>query len=145
MYDQNEPVRGAITPGSLPNHQTAFKGYKPLLITQRLHDGLSMANRHIMMDATATGNSNNNNIVTSNQLHVIEALNEDVQLPLSDDTLYWCKVFQFEDFSQKQHLIKVYTYTISTYTYIINDDNTIEEQINGTKKDQRSHTSLLER
>lgn len=109
MYDQDEPVKGSITPGSLPNPQTAYKGYKPLLITQRLHDGQLMASRNMLIDASAsaTGNSNNNNIVTSNQLHIFEALNEDVRLPQGDDTLYWCKVFEFEDFSQKQHLVKV--------------------------------------
>lgn len=107
MYDQSEPTKGSITPGSLPNAQAAFKGYQPLLITQRMHDGQQLANRNMLADATATGNSNNNNIVTSNQLHILEVLNEDVQMPLGDDTSYWCKVFEFEDFSQKQHLIKV--------------------------------------
>lgn len=114
MYDEDEPVQGSIVPGSLPNPQQAYKGYKPLLITQRMHDETlaapvaSLTSRNMLLDtAAATGNSNNNNIVTSNQLHIFEALNEDVRLPQGDDTLYWCKVFEFEDFSQKQHLVKV--------------------------------------
>lgn len=132
MYDRDEPIQGSIVPGSLPNPQQAYKGYKPLLITQRMHDETlaiaSLTSRNMLLDATqnagsggngngngiagnnvgsATGNSNSNNIVMSNQLHIFEVLNEDVRLPQGDDTLYWCKVFEFEDFSQKQHLVKV--------------------------------------
>lgn len=114
MYDRDEPVHGSIVPGSLPNPQQAYKGYVPLLITQRMHDEAlaapvsSLTSRNMLVDAAAAaGNSNNNNIVMSHQLHIFEALNEDVRLPQGDDTLYWCKVFEFEDFNQKQHLVKV--------------------------------------
>lgn len=133
MYDKDEPIQGSIVPGSLPNPQQAYKGYKPLLITQRMHDETlaiasiaSLTSRNMLLDATqngggngngngiagnnvgsATGNSNSNNIIMPNQLHIFEVLNEDVRLPQGDDTLYWCKIFEFEDFSQKQHLVKV--------------------------------------
>lgn len=44
---------------------------------------------------------------TDGAYEVIELLNDNVELPPNDDTLYWCKMFKLEEFQQKVHIIKV--------------------------------------
>lgn len=43
----------------------------------------------------------------SEDIKVMELMNIDVELPPYDDTLYWCRVFRVNDFTEKSHLIKV--------------------------------------
>lgn len=143
MYHEADPLHGSVVPGSLPNPRAAFKGYKPISITQRQPQeetlpaillgsllassssssssssaaaasvtaqkstllSSSSANgkdsaKKLLSPSTPTYNSNNN------KLHTFELLNEDVKLPAME-TLFWCKVFEFQEFSQKQHLVKV--------------------------------------
>lgn len=87
MYHEDEPRHGSVIPGSLPNPQLAFKGYIPLSITQRTQD--------------------EQRTVDPSKIQSIEIRNQDAKLPFGDDTLYWCKIFEMENFNQKQHLIRV--------------------------------------
>lgn len=97
MYHQSDPEHGSVAAGSLPNPQAAYKGYIPLSLTQRLHDeSRSSAN----MDY-----GNKAPVVPS--VYTMELRNQDVTLPQVDDTQFWCKVFEVQQFRQKQHLIKV--------------------------------------
>lgn len=38
---------------------------------------------------------------------VLELLNQDVDLPAYDNTLYWCRIFKFNEFVERSQLIKV--------------------------------------
>ena len=91
MYHAKDPLHGSIIPGSLPNPQLAYKGYVPLTLTQRFHD----ETRTIASSAGA------------NKVNTIHLRNNNVKLPMHDDTLFWCKVFELKDFHQKHHIIKV--------------------------------------
>lgn len=104
-------------PGSLPNTRKAFKGYKPLSITQRqpqdetmsavsLGSLLATSSPSSSLSATSAQLTELPSQLATSKLHVFELLNEDVKLPAME-TLYWCKVFEFQEFSQKQHLVKV--------------------------------------
>lgn len=88
MYHHDDPEHGSVVPGSLPNPQLAFQGYVPLTLTQRPHD-------------------EQRNQDPSRYVQTLEIRNQDVKLPQDDDTLYWCNVFEMQQFRQKQHLIKV--------------------------------------
>lgn len=120
MYHEEDPLHGSIVPGSLPSPQHAFKGYTPLSITQRQQandEYPSMATVKSLLassvwspiGATApatTSTASPSSSANTNQLHISELRNDDVKLPAMD-TLFWCKVFEFQEFSQKQHLVKV--------------------------------------
>lgn len=126
MYHESDPLHGSVVPGSLPNTRKAFKGYKPLSITQRQPQDETMSTISFgsllasssSSSASSSSSSSSSLSATSAQLtgfpsqsansklHVFELLNEDVKLPAME-TLYWCKVFEFQEFSQKQHLVKV--------------------------------------
>lgn len=127
MYHESDPLHGSVVPGSLPNTRKAFKGYKPLSITQRqpqdetmstISYGSLLASSSSSSSSSSMSSSSSSLSATSAQLtvlpsqsansklHAFELLNEDVKLPAME-TLYWCKVFEFQEFSQKQHLVKV--------------------------------------
>lgn len=121
MYHESDPLHGSVVPGSLPNTQNAFKGYKPLSITQRQPQDETMSAvslGSLLATSSSSSSSSSSLSATSAQLtelpsqsatsklHVFELLNEDVKLPAME-TLHWCKVFEFQEFSQKQHLVKV--------------------------------------
>lgn len=115
MYHESDPMHGSVVPGSLPNTRKAFKGYKPLSITQRQPQDETMSTISLGSLLASSSASPSSLSATSAQLpsqlatsklHVFELLNEDVKLPAME-TLYWCKVFEFQEFSQKQHLVKV--------------------------------------
>lgn len=89
MYDENDPRHGSVVPGNLPNPQEAYKGYRSLFLTQK----------PLQMDAM--------NIENDPNVKVLELRNEDVELPLGDDTLYWCKMFKLQDIYQRSHVVKV--------------------------------------
>lgn len=86
MYHEDEPRFGSVIPGSLPNPQKAFKGYKPIYLTQKLHQN------HINYDS---------------DMRTVELRNQNVELPLGDDSTLWCKIFKLQDFNSKHHLVKV--------------------------------------
>lgn len=117
MYHESDPLHGSVVPGSLPNIQNAFKGYKPLSITQRqpqdetmsavsLGSLLATSSPSSSLSATSAQLTELPSQLATSKLHVFELLNEDVKLPAME-TLHWCKVFEFQEFSQKQHLVKV--------------------------------------
>lgn len=95
MYDENDPRHGSVVPGNLPNPQEAYKGYRSLFLTQKPHQPESMS------------------INTDPNVKVLEWRNEDVELPMGDDTLYWCKMFKLHDIHQKSHVVKVGSATAS--------------------------------
>lgn len=119
MYHESDPLHGSVVPGSLPNTRKAFKGYKPLSITQRQPQdetmstvalGSLLASSPLSASSSSSATSAQLTVLPSqsatSKLHVFELLNEEVKLPAME-TLYWCKVFEFHETSQKQHLVKV--------------------------------------
>ncbi|KAJ6646317.1 MOXD1 like 2 [Pseudolycoriella hygida] len=84
MYHESEPQRGLLIPGNLPNPEVAFRGYRSLFLTQK-------PQQHQDVDPN---------------MKIMELRNQDVELPLLDDTLYWCKMFKLQDINQKSHVIK---------------------------------------
>lgn len=78
MYSNDKPKVG-----SLPNFAHAFKDYRPLFITQKFQQ------------------------IPVQRTRVLDLRNEDVELPIGDDMLYWCKMFKLEDINRKHHLIRV--------------------------------------
>lgn len=138
MYHESDPLHGSVVPGSLPNTQKAFKGYRPLSITQRQPQDETMSAISLgSLLATSTSSLSSSSSSSSSslsssslsatsaqltelpsqsatsKLHVFELLNEDVKLPAME-TLHWCKVFEFQEFSQKQHLVKVSYFLFKT-------------------------------
>lgn len=91
MYHENEPKRGAVTPGSLPKPLEAYRGYRSLFLTQRVTQD------SIRLDL---------------KIRTLELRNQDVELPQNDATLYWCKIFKLTDINKKHHLVKVRSVTI---------------------------------
>lgn len=91
MYHAEEPENGAIGPGSLPNPQEAHKGTIPLSLMQRLYYTTTKPQRGADGPIKTT----------------MDIRNQDVTLPLTGDTLFWCKIFEMQNFRLKQHLIKV--------------------------------------
>lgn len=89
MYDDNDPRHGSVVPGNLPNPQEAYKGYRPLFLTQKPHQHESMA------------------VDVDPFVKVLELRNEDVELPQGDDSLHWCKMFKLQDIYQRNHVVKV--------------------------------------
>lgn len=105
MYHSDDPENGAIGPGSLPNPQLAYKGSVPLSLTHRLH-GEPPRNQPTISSEL---NSNTNRpIMMQTIVNTMELRNQDVTLPHDDDTQFWCKIFEMQNFRLKQHLIKVY-------------------------------------
>lgn len=115
MYHEEDPLHGSIVPGSLPNPQQAFRGYRPLSITQRqqtIDDNVSITEKSLLASSVWSPSAPTAPAASSpasaggNKVHISELRNDDVKLPAMD-TLFWCKVFEFQEFSQKQHLVKV--------------------------------------
>ena len=70
MYHDEEPKRGSVVQGSLPNPKVALNQVRPLLLTQRVH--------HERLFNT-----------TNKKIKILEMRNQDVELPRYDETLYW--------------------------------------------------------
>ena len=88
MYHGEEPKRGSVAQGSLPNPREALKQLRPLLLTQRVHH-------------TRLINS------TTNKIKILEMRNQDVELPTYETSLHWCKMFKLNDIVRKHHIVKV--------------------------------------
>lgn len=118
MFHDDEPAHGSVLPGSLPNPTQAFRGYVPLMLTQRITTLNTQQQQQ--PSASTSGDSND----ASQPLHTgnagaasatsstttertMELRNQDVELPQADETRFWCKMFELQDFRQKHHLIKV--------------------------------------
>lgn len=110
MFHADEPARGSVLPGSLPNPAAAYRGYVPLTLTQRTtaadaqHHSKSNGDNN---DASQMRHSGSDATSSAPPEHTLELRNQDVELPRADETRFWCKVFELQDFRQKQHLIKV--------------------------------------
>lgn len=85
MYNEQDPPHGSAKPGRLPDPASSFRPYRPMLLTQRA----SSQYEHF------------------DHIRILELRNEDVELPGTDDTLIWCKMFKLEDMKHKHHLIRV--------------------------------------
>lgn len=127
MFHDDEPENGSVLPGSLPSPQVAFRGYIPLVMTQRttVHiadgqdqqtgggGGVGTASSAAAMFSTDNNDASSRRPGTplmstqSAEPYSLELRNQDVELPQADDTRFWCKVFELQDFRQKHHLIKV--------------------------------------
>ncbi|EDS44233.1 dopamine beta hydroxylase [Culex quinquefasciatus] len=86
MYSREKPAKGSTLPGTLPGPLEAFKGSRSVFLTQR-------TNQHALPNSASLG--------------ILELRNEDVELPESDESLYWCKIFKLDDFHQKHHLVRM--------------------------------------
>lgn len=88
MYHEDEPKRGSVQKGSLPRPAAAFKKVRPLFLTQRsYHDRLQLSS-------------------VKEKIQTLELRNQDVQLPQSEGSLHWCRIFKLGDITQKHHIIK---------------------------------------
>lgn len=85
MYQNRDPPHGSVQPGTLPDPDSAFRPYHPMVLTQS-------AQIHFRKD---------------DHIRQMELRNEDVALPSGDITLSWCKMFKLEDINRKHHLIRV--------------------------------------
>ncbi|XP_049539223.1 MOXD1 homolog 2-like [Anopheles darlingi] len=85
MYSKEKPRKGSAQAATLPQPLVAFKGSRSLFLTQR---------------------SSQDELVNAPSISVLELRNEDVELPESDESLYWCKIFKLDDFVQKHHLVR---------------------------------------
>ncbi|XP_021710974.1 MOXD1 homolog 2 [Aedes aegypti] len=82
MYSKQKPQKGSL---ALPDPLEAFKGSRSVFLTQR-------TNQHLLTNEA--------------DINILELRNMDVELPESDESLYWCKIFKLDDFHQKHHLIR---------------------------------------
>lgn len=96
MYHPNEPRFGAIVPGSLPQPHLAYRGAVPLQLLQR------MPRQTNAPSSTAGGDDSD----TDEPLRRISLLNEAVPMPLYEERLHWCRVFELPDFRPKHHLVR---------------------------------------
>ncbi|XP_053685794.1 MOXD1 homolog 2-like [Sabethes cyaneus] len=85
LYSKEKPTKGSTLPGSLPAPLESFKGSRSVFLTQR-------TSQHPLQNPAS--------------INILELRNEDVELPESDESLYWCKIFKLDDFHQKHHLVR---------------------------------------
>jgi hypothetical protein len=88
MYYDDEPKRGRVVPGSLPNPAEAFKTSRAVYLTQYA------SQEPLPLDAKA---------------QILELKNQDVELPQDDNSLHWCKMFKVNEIVNKHHMIRVST------------------------------------
>jgi hypothetical protein len=86
MYYDDEPKRGRVVPGSLPNTAEAYKTSRAIYLTQYAPQARLPLNE---------------------KAQVLELRNQDVELPLDDSSLHWCKMFKVSDINRKHHMIRV--------------------------------------
>lgn len=99
MYHPTEPAHGSVVPGSLPDPQTAFRGYVPLSLMQRLANVPPQS-------SSLSGAQAQTGAVDGSSLW-LELRHEDVELPAPDETRFWCRVFELNTFRKRHHLIRV--------------------------------------
>lgn len=86
MYHNRDPKNGAQAIGTLPDPAEAFKDSVPIFLTQRV---------------------NQVPIELDSRTRTLELRNKDVEIPMGDDNLRWCKMFKLDQFVRKQHMIRV--------------------------------------
>lgn len=86
MYHPEKPARGAITPGTLPSPNEAFKHVVSVFLTQR-----SLNKAQFRKDPN---------------IKSLDLRNTDAQLPYLDETVHWCKMFKLNNINQKNHIIR---------------------------------------
>lgn len=113
MYHSAEPRLGSILPGSLPSPQSAYRGYVPLSLTQRVHGAPAVSAAAAAAAAALTMSAAADAVATPpvDPTFWLELRHEDVELPAPDETHFWCKVFELSDFRQRHHLIRVGLHT----------------------------------
>ncbi|XP_067643545.1 MOXD1 homolog 2 isoform X3 [Eurosta solidaginis] len=84
MYGSRDPLNGSSEPGTLPDPKSAFHTYYAMVLTQKAQSKFDL----------------------DDKIRAVELRNEDVELPIGDSTLYWCKMFKLQDINQKQHMIR---------------------------------------
>lgn len=111
MYHPAEPAHGSVLPGSLPSPQTAYRGYVPLSLTQRVASGPPLAPTALTTAAqlatAAASPAVDGTVVGRTDPFWLELRHEDVELPAPDETRFWCRVFELPDFRRRHHLIRV--------------------------------------
>ncbi|GJQ70148.1 hypothetical protein Trydic_g22613 [Trypoxylus dichotomus] len=85
MFHQQEPVGGAVGPGSLPLHDLESHGIQSLYLVQRADQ-----------DAPSPEEA----------VHVWEIRNPATVPPAPGDTLYWCRIVRLPALTDKHHLIR---------------------------------------
>ncbi|XP_055626801.1 MOXD1 homolog 2-like [Toxorhynchites rutilus septentrionalis] len=85
MYHNRDPRNGAQAIGTLPDPNEAFKDSVPIFLTQRV---------------------NQVPIELDSRTRTLELRNKDVEIPMGDDNLRWCKMFKLDQFVRKQHMIR---------------------------------------
>ncbi|XP_065076570.1 MOXD1 homolog 2-like [Ochlerotatus camptorhynchus] len=110
MYSSEEP-QGRST--ELPGPLEAFKGSRSLFLTQR---------------------TNQKPLANAADVNILELRNEDVELPESDESLYWCKIFKLDDFHQKHHLVR-YEPVFDSSTSVLYLNHMILYECQGLSKD----------
>lgn len=85
MYHPDEPLRGSITPGSLPRQDLVTQGVVALQLRQR---HVEAAHR-------------------PETVRSLELRNSDVKVPAVGKSMKWCRFFEMSHFGQKHHMIKV--------------------------------------
>ncbi|KAI4465078.1 dopamine beta hydroxylase related [Holotrichia oblita] len=85
MFHQQEPVGGAVGPGSLPLHDLESRGIQSLYLVQRADQ-----------DAPSPEEA----------VHVWEIRNPATVPPAPGDTLYWCRIVRLPALTDKHHLIR---------------------------------------
>ncbi|XP_058831932.1 MOXD1 homolog 2-like [Topomyia yanbarensis] len=85
MYHNRDPKNGAQAIGTLPDPNEAFKDSVPIFLTQRV---------------------NQVPIELDSRTRILELRNKDVEIPMGDDNLRWCKMFKLDQFVRKQHMIR---------------------------------------
>nr|XP_022919190.1 MOXD1 homolog 2 [Onthophagus taurus]XP_022919191.1 MOXD1 homolog 2 [Onthophagus taurus] len=84
-FHQQEPIGGAVAPGSLPDRGLESRGIQSLYLVQRADQ-----------DAPSP----------EEKVHVWEITNKDVPTPAPGDTLYWCRVVRLPPLADRHHLIR---------------------------------------
>ncbi|XP_050098172.1 MOXD1 homolog 2-like [Anopheles aquasalis] len=112
MYSKEKPRKGS-SQTTLPQPLVAFKGSRSLFLTQR---------------------SSQDELANAPSISVLELRNEDVELPESDESLYWCKIFKLDDFVQKHHLVR-YEPVFDSTTSVLYLNHIILYECQGLSKD----------
>uniref|UniRef100_A0A1B0FFJ9 DOMON domain-containing protein n=1 Tax=Glossina morsitans morsitans TaxID=37546 RepID=A0A1B0FFJ9_GLOMM len=96
MYNDEDPPRGLVTPGPLPNPEEAWRTHKSVLLLQKSPLYLP----HYEPSA-----------------RVLELRNQEVELPYGDDSLLWCKLFKLDKLDKKHHIVKYEPIFDSSWSY----------------------------
>lgn len=102
MYHDEEPKRGSVAQGSLPDPLLALRHpVRPLLLVHRVPNERTVGN-------------------ASHPVDTFDVRNRDVLLPRTDEgSLRWCKIIRLKDV-KKHHIIRVSVLFTVTRTKVLN-------------------------